>query len=225
MPWPMPSPSGTMVVRAPTEHNLDGSNVEIPLGALVGVCGVSGSGKSSLAIDILARALAPPKLTTSVAYDDVRPGAHAGIEGAPGRVIQSDQSRSGIQNPGAFLGIIGPLRRAFAESAEAAARGLDADDLSPNCDRCNGRGTIREDMGFLPSIHRPCDACDGTGYRAEVRELVVRGDSLAGLAGLTLDQVLARWADVAAIARPLETATSLGLGYLTLGQPSHSLSG
>jgi excinuclease ABC subunit A len=222
---PRREPTGAMVVRKPMENNLDGSDVEIPLGVLVGLCGVSGSGKSSLAIDIVSRSLAPPRLTTSVAYDDVRPGAYAGIDGAPGRVIVSDQSRSGIQNPGAFLGVVGPLRRAFAESAEAAARGLDADALTPDCDACHGRGTLREDMGFLPSIHRACDACDGSGYRAEVRSLVVRGENLGGLARRTLDEVRDSWGDVAAIARPLNTAISLGLGYITLGQPSHSLSG
>jgi excinuclease ABC subunit A len=214
-----------MVVRRPTENNLDGVDIEIPLGVLVGLCGVSGSGKSTLAIDIVARALAPPRLTTSVAYHDVRPGAHAGIDGAHDRVIVSDQSRSGIQTPGAFLGIVDPLRRAYAGSADAATRGLDADGIVPDCDRCHGRGQLREEMGFLPSIRRPCDACDGSGYRLEVRELTVRGDSLAALATRSLRTILGRWKDLEPIARPLQTAVSLGLGYLTLGQPSDSLSG
>ena len=218
-------PTGWMVVRRPTENNLDGRDVDIPLGILVGLCGVSGSGKSTLAIDIVARTLAPPRLTTSVAYDDVRPGAHAGIDHPPDRVIVSDQSRSGIQNPGAFLGVLDPLRTAYADSAEAATRGLDAGDLVPDCDSCHGRGALREEMGFLPSMRRPCDACDGTGYRLEVRELTVRGDSLAALATRPLGAILERWNDVEAIARPLRTAASLGLGYLTLGQPSDSLSG
>ncbi|HEX5039229.1 MAG TPA: ATP-binding cassette domain-containing protein [Candidatus Limnocylindria bacterium] len=217
--------TGAMVVRRPTENNLDGFDVTLPLGVLVGLCGVSGSGKSTLAIDIVSRSLAPPRLTTSVAYDDVRPGANAGIDGAPGRVIVSDQSRSGIQNPGAFLGITGLLRRAFAESAEAAAHGLDTDTMAPDCDACHGRGSLREDMGFLPSLVRTCDACAGSGYRAEVREVVVRGESLAELAGRTLHEVRQRWGDLDAIGDRLGTAVSLGLGYLTLGQPSHSLSG
>jgi excinuclease ABC subunit A len=222
---PRRSPSGVMRVREPTENNLDGRDIEIPLGVLAGLCGVSGSGKSTLAIDILARALAPVRMTTSVAYDDVGPGAHAGIDGAPGRVIHSTQSRSGIHTPGAFLGVVEPLRRAYAESAGAAARGLAADKLTPDCDGCHGRGHVREEMGFLPSIDRPCDACDGTGYRLEIRELVVRGHSLPGLARRTLDDLHERWSDVERIARPLGVAASLGLGYLTLGQPSHSLSG
>lgn len=219
------TPSGTLVVRAPTANNLAGDDVQIPLGVLTGLCGVSGSGKSTLAIDIIARVLAPVRLTTSVAYQDIRPGAHAGIEGAPSRAVHSDQSRSGIHTPGAFLGVVEPLRAAFAASAEAAARQIDVAGLAPDCDACHGRGQIREDMGFLPSLVRPCDACDGTGYRLEIRELVVRGSSLPGLGGRSLDEVLATWSDVDRIGRPLRVATSLGLGYLRFGQPARSLSG
>ncbi len=222
---PRRAPAGCLVVRAPTANNLAGDDVELPLGVLTGLCGVSGSGKSTLAIDIVARVLAPPRVTTSVAYEDIRPGAHAAIEGAPSRTIRSDQSRSGIHAPGAFLGVVEPLRAAFAASAEAAARGLGEADLAPGCDACRGRGTIREDMGFLPSLERPCDACEGTGYRAEVRELVVRGSTLPGLAARSLDEVQATWADVDRIARPIRVAASLGLGYLRLGQPGRSLSG
>ena len=218
-------PTGSLVVRAPTANNLAGDDVELPLGVMTGLCGVSGSGKSTLAIGIIARVLAPARLTTSVAYEDIRPGAHAGIDGAPSRAIHSDQSRSGIHTPGAFLGVVEPLRRAFAASAEAAARGLDEASLAPDCDACHGRGQIREDMGFMPSLERPCDACDGTGYRLEVRGLVVRGSSLPALAGQSLDEVLAAWSDIDRIARPLRVASSLGLGYLRFGQPARSLSG
>ena len=219
------TPTGELVVRGPTEHNLCGDDVAIPLGVVAGLCGVSGSGKSTLAVDILARTLAPPKISTSVAYDDIRPGAHEGIDGAPARVVVSDQSRSGIQTPGAFLGVIEPLRRAYADSGEAASLGLQADALTPDCDACHGRGVVREDMGFMPSLARACDACDGTGYRADVRELVVRGYSLPALTRLTLDAVAEVWPDVERVARPLAVAASLGLGYLRLGQPGHSLSG
>jgi excinuclease ABC subunit A len=218
-------PSGQLVVRHPTANNLQGEDVAIPLGVVTGLCGVSGSGKSTLAIDILARALDPPKISTSVAYEDIRPGAHDGIDGTPERVVVADQSRSGIQTPGAFLGVVEPLRRAYAESGEAAARGLEAGSLAPDCDACHGRGSVREDMGFMPSLARACDACDGTGYRADVRELVVRGYSLPELSRLPLSQVAELWGDVERVGRPLAVASSLGLGYLRLGQPSHSLSG
>jgi len=222
---PRRTPRDWMVVRGPAANNLDGRDVSIPLGVLASVCGVSGAGKSSLAIEIVARALAPQKLTTSVAYDDIRPGAHAGIDRAPARAIHADQSRSGIHTPGAFLGIVEPLRRAFADSGAAAALGIEPDDLAPDCDACHGRGHVTETMGFLPSIQRPCDACAGTGYRAELRELRVRGATLPGLAEATLGEVLDAWGDIDAVRRPLEVAVSVGLGYLRLGQPSRSLSG
>jgi excinuclease ABC subunit A len=192
---------------------------------LTGLCGVSGSGKSTLAIDVLARALAPPRLTTSVAYEEVAPGAHDAIEGAPPRTVVSDQTRAGIRSPGALLGVIRALRRAYAGSAEAAARGLGERDLAPSCDACHGKGRVREDMGFLPALDRPCDACDATGYRAEARELEVRGLSLPALEALTLEQVRELWADHDEVARPLATACSLGLGYLVLGQRGEALSG
>jgi excinuclease ABC subunit A len=222
---PRRRPVGSFIVRRPTANNLAGEDIELPLGVLAGLCGVSGSGKSTLAIGIVARSLAPRRLTTSVAYDDVRPGAHARIDGAPGRVIHADQSRSGIHTPGAFLGVIEPIRQAFALSAEAAELGLGEKDLEARCDACHGRGHIREDMGFLPSLVRPCDACGGSGYPAEVRELVVRGDSLPSLADRVLEGVLERWADQDRVARPIAVAVRLGLGYLRLGQPAGSLSG
>ncbi|HET9344931.1 MAG TPA: hypothetical protein VFO05_04440 [Candidatus Limnocylindrales bacterium] len=218
-------PTGELVIRAPIANNLRGEDVTIPLGVVTGLCGVSGSGKSTLAIDILARVLAPRRISTSVAYEDIRPGAHDRIDGAPDRAVVADQERTGIQTPGAFLGVLEPLRRAYADSAEAAARGLGAERLAPDCDACHGRGHVREDMGFMPSIARPCDICDGTGYRAEVRDLAVRGLTLAGLSGRSLDHVAELWGDVERIGRPLAVARDLGLGYLALGQPSNSLSG
>jgi excinuclease ABC subunit A len=117
------------------------------------------------------------------------------------------------------------LRKAYAESGEAAARGLSADDLVPRCDACRGNGSVREEMSFLPAVERPCDACEATGYRVEARELVVRGLSLPELEASTLDEVIERWQDHEPVARPLRAAARLGLGYLALGQRSRTLSG
>jgi excinuclease ABC subunit A len=222
---PRRSPEGCMVVEKPTQNNLCGEDVRLPLGVMTGLCGVSGSGKSTLAIDIVARALAPPRLTTSVAYSEVAPGAHAGIAGAPSRTVFADQTRAGIHTPGAFLGVLGTLRKAYAASDEALARGLREADLVPRCDVCHGRGSTREDMGFLPRLERPCDSCEATGYRAEARELAVRGRTLPELGALTIEQVLEAWGDLDSVARPLTTAVSLGLGYLVLAQRSSGLSG
>ncbi|MEU7114583.1 hypothetical protein [Streptomyces sp. NPDC046182] len=222
---PRAEPTGWLTVRKPTENHLDGEDVRIPLGVLSGLCGVSGSGKSTLAIGILARALAPKKLTTSAAATPVAPGAHEGIDGAPKQVRHTDQSGSGITSPGAFLKVLGPLRERYAASAEGQERGIGAADLQPRCDGCKGRGKVAEDMGFLPTVHRPCDACGATGYRAEARELVVRGHTLPALERLGLEEVLDLWQDAEEIARPLRGAVELGLGYLTLGQAPGALSG
>jgi excinuclease ABC subunit A len=155
----------------------------------------------------------------------VAPGAHDAIEGAPRRTVWSDQSRSGIHSPGQYLGIIRALRLAYAESDLAAALELTDHDLSPGCDACHGRGFTKLDMGFLPAIVTPCDTCEGTGYHLEARRLVVRGHSLPALGSCTLADVHDLWNDRPAVARPLAAARAVGLGYLRLGQPSHSLSG
>ncbi|MBM7789570.1 excinuclease ABC subunit UvrA [Tenggerimyces flavus] len=222
---PRRTPTGWMTVRSPSENNLTGADIGIALGVFAGICGVSGSGKSTLGIDIIARALAPSVLTTSVAMERVQPGAHDGIVGAPTRTVYSDQSRSGIQSPGQHLGVLAALRRAYAATVDAAELELTEKDLTPRCDACHGRGFIKQDMGFLPSITSPCDVCEATGYHYEARRLVVRGHSLPALESRTLAEVLELWLDVTGVARPLEVACSLGLGYLRLGQPSHSLSG
>jgi excinuclease ABC subunit A len=214
-----------MTVRKAAANNLAGADIRLPLGVLAGVCGVSGSGKSSLVVDIVARALAPVRLTSSVAYDDIRPGAHEAIEGAPASVVSVDQSIAGLASPGASLGILPALRRVYAGSAEAAFRSVDEAALVPGCDACAGRGVVREEMGFLPTLERPCDACDATGYRAEARELRLRGHSLPELERLELAEVARVWSDHGDITRRLAIAASLGLGYLVLGQRSGTLSG
>jgi excinuclease ABC subunit A len=217
-------PSGELVIRRPRENNLAGEDVAIPLGVLVGLCGVSGSGKSTLAVDTLGLALAPPRLTTSVAYERVEPGAHDGIDGAPARTIVVDQAAEGVTSPAALLGVAAALRRAFAESDSAVAAGLDEQELGPRCDACNGRGSVVEDMGFLPNVRRPCDACAGTGYTAEAREVRVHGHNLSELEAMSVEEVLRLWKDER-VARPLRTADELGLGYLVLRQPGFALSG
>jgi excinuclease ABC subunit A len=217
--------TGWMRVVGPRANNLSGADIDLLLGVLAGICGVSGSGKSTLGIDTLAMALDPPRSSTSVAYESVDPGAHDAILGGPARVVWSDQSRTGIHSPGQHLGVLRVLRQAYAEFDAAAAHDLTEKDLAPSCDACHGRGFVRQDMGFLPSIESPCDACDATGYGEEARRIVVRGHSLPALTQLTLTEVGELWPDRSGVARLLEQACALGLGYLRLGQPSHSLSG
>ena len=223
---PRRTPMGWMQVSGARENNLRGLDIRIPLGVQVGVCGVSGSGKSSLVVDTLALALARPKTSDRIA-DVVRfePGAHDAITDAPGRVVVADQSRAAITSPGMFLGLVEAVRKTFAASETLAEVGVKLKDLRYGCDECHGRGTWQEGMAFLPAVAQVCDSCAGTGYRREVLDLVERGRTLADVEGLTIAGLLDEWGDVAVIARVGALAVELGLGYLVVRQPGWSLSG
>lgn len=218
-------PNGWLTIRGARANNLRGDDVRLPLGVLVGLCGVSGSGKSTLLIDTLGRALAPQKQTTSVAREPLDPGVHDAIEGTWPRTVVVDQTRAGVTNPADYLGISGALRRLYAASADAQALGLDSKDLTRNCSSCNGRGTIKTDMGFLPDIFAPCDTCRGTGYLPEAWEVRLQDVSLPELFSMTIDQVYDLFGAEGSVARPLIAARDVGLGYLVLRQPGHALSG
>ncbi|MHB1296577.1 MAG: excinuclease ABC subunit UvrA [Anaerolineae bacterium] len=216
---------GWLTVRGARENNLRGDETRLPLGVLVGVCGVSGSGKSTLVVDTLGRALAPVKQTTSVAREPLAPGAHEAIEGAPPRTVVVDQARAGLGTPAACLGLDRPLRALYAAGEDAQALGLDADALGHGCSACKGRGSTTVDMGFLPDVHTPCDVCGGTGLAPEAAEVRLHGLSLADAYRLTLDELAMPFGMDPAIARAIAAARSVGLGYLVLHQPSHTLSG
>ena len=218
-------PRAWLTVRGPRAHNLAGEDVRLPLGLLVGVCGVSGSGKSTLLIDTLGRALAPKKQTTSVAYEPVNPGAHDAIEGAPARTIFVDQARAGVTSPAAFLGLVRPVHALFGASADAKALGLSEEQLFQRCTVCRGSGSIRIEMGFLPDVHTPCEACRATGYRAEAWEVRVRGVALPEVFALTVDEFYDLFGEQDRLSRPLIAARDVGLGYLVLRQPGYALSG
>jgi excinuclease ABC subunit A len=219
-------PTGWMHVRGARENNLRGDDVPIPLGLLVGVCGVSGSGKSSLVVDTVGLALAPPKVTTSIASRDrIEAGAHDGIDGAPKRVLVADQAREAVVSAGSYLGIVGALRRVYATSDVAESAGITEADIKRGCDLCGGRGSWRERMWFLPAVTHACDACGGTGYRREAASLVVRGLTLADAEALSLAEVAGVFGDVPAVGRACDAAVRVGLGYLAVRQPAWSLSG
>jgi excinuclease ABC subunit A len=219
-------PTGWMHVTGARENNLRGLDVRIPLGVQVGVCGVSGSGKSSLVVDTIALALARPNPNTpGIGVIRVEPGAHGGIGGAPARTIVADQSRAAITSPGMFLGLIDAVRKAFAATEAATEQGLTIKDVGYRCDACRGKGSWQEDMWFLPSVHQDCDACRGTGYRQEVLALVERGRTLADIESLTVAELVEEWGDIAAVRRTGGAAIALGLGYLVVRQPGWSLSG
>jgi excinuclease ABC subunit A len=214
-----------MAIRGARANNLRGDEVRLPLNALVGVCGVSGSGKSTLVIDTLGRALAPVKQTTSVAYENVDPGEHDAIEGAPGRAILVDQAKKGVQSPANYLGLNRPIHELCAQGEDAQSLGLDAKALGRPCSACRGRGSTAIDMGFLPDVHIPCEACKGTGYRPEAWEVRLRDVPLPELFSMTVDQVYALFETEPKLARVLAATRDVGLGYLVLRQPGYALSG
>ncbi len=222
-------PVDWLTIRGARAHNLRGEDVRLPKGALVGICGVSGSGKSTLLIDTLGRALAPKKQTTSVAFEPIDPGAHDAIEGAPSRVLLVDQAKAGVGSPAGFLGLTKWLHRIYARTEDAQLLGLDSDTLAKPCSACGGRGTMTLDMGFLPNVHEICETCRGTGYRAEVWDVRLRGVALPEAIGLTIDEVTellkGELRDEPSLARSLAAARAVGLGYLVLRQPGYTLSG
>lgn len=228
---PLPDPGGGrgvgsfLTLRGARANNLRGDEVRFPLGLLTGVCGVSGSGKSTLVIDTLGRILVPKKYTTSTAREPVDPGEYDSIEGAPARAVLIDQVRAGVTSPLDFLGLKDPLVRLFAAGEDALALGLGAEQLSRRCSACGGHGTLHLDMGFLPSLHTPCETCRGTGLLPEAWQVHLAGISLPTAFGLTIAEVLDLFPDEPSIARPLSAACDAGLGYLVLRQPGYTLSG
>ncbi|MBI5960237.1 MAG: ATP-binding cassette domain-containing protein, partial [Chloroflexi bacterium] len=218
------TPRRWMTIHGARANNLRGELVRVPLGTLTGVCGVSGSGKSTLMLDTLGRVLVPKKQTTSVAYEPVDPGEHDRITGAPSRAILLDQSRQGISSPLAYLELLKPLITLYAESEDALALGIGEKTLAEPCSVCKGHGSTRIEMGFLPDVHVPCDACQGSGYAPEAWGVRLRGAALPELNELTVDEVYTLFGDVESLARPLKLARAVGLGYLVMCQPGYSLS-
>jgi excinuclease ABC subunit A len=219
-------PTEWMQVTGARENNLRGLDVRIPLGVQVGVCGPSGSGKSSLVVDTIARGLARPK--TNIPRSGiirVEPGVHDAISGAPVRTIVADQARAEITSPGMFLGLINAVRKSFAASEVAREQGITIKDLTYRCDACGGTGTWQEGMSFLPSVTQTCDACGGSGYRREVATLVERSRTLADIEALTIGELVEEWGDIDGVRRVGDAAVTLGLGYLIVRQPGWSLSG
>jgi excinuclease ABC subunit A len=210
------TPKDWIVVREPRGNNLRADEVRLPLGVLGGVCGVSGSGKSTLLVDTVGRALAPGRATATWSSGPTTAEPHERIEAPPLKVVMMDQSHRGVQSPGAHLGVITALRKRYAEHDSAAVE---------TCDACGGGGVINVDMMFLSPISHICDDCDGGGYTRLAHDVQLRGLSLPDLELCEIDDVLERWSDAIDIARPLEAASRLGLGYLTLRQPQTALSG
>ncbi len=228
---PRPAPRGVLTVRGAAANNLREVDVELPLGALVAVVGPSGSGKSSLVVDVLYRGLA-----RRLAVPDVDPpGRHAGIDGADAieRVTLVDQAplgRTSRGNAATYTKAWDAVRRRFAAEPAAVSRGLAAASFSFNvaagrCPACAGEGFETVEMQFLADVRLLCPLCHGQRFQPEVLAVRHRGASVADLLAATVTEVRERFVDDAAIQRALVPVERLGLGYLRLGQPLSTLSG
>jgi excinuclease ABC subunit A len=194
------------------------------------VTGVSGSGKSSLVIETLYRALA-----RSRAISAPRPGAHNGIKGAEfiDRVIDIDQSpigRTPRSNPATYTGAFTPIRELFSQVPESRIRGYKPGRFSFNvkggrCEVCQGDGVKKIEMHFLPDIHVTCEVCEGRRFNRETLEITYKGSNIAEVLSRTVNQAAELFAEVPAIARKLRTLQDVGMGYIQLGQPATTLSG
>ena len=225
-----PAVRGTLVIRGARANNLKGIDVAIPLGVLTAITGVSGSGKSTLINEILYRALARALYRSK---DDV--GAHVRIEGIEcvDKVIQIDQSpigRTPRSNAATYTGLFTFVRQLFAMLPEARARGFRPGRFSFNvkggrCEACQGDGVIAIEMHFLPDVYATCEQCRGRRYNRETLEIRYRGESIADILALTVDQAMPLLENFPPIASKLRTLQEVGLGYIELGQSATTLSG
>ncbi len=221
---------GVLRLIGASEHNLKGIDVEIELGTLTVVTGVSGSGKSSLITDTLA-----PVLANRIYKTRKRAGAHVRIEGlaAIDKVIDIDQSpigRTPRSNPATYTGVWDDIRALFASTPEAKLRGYAQGRFSFNvaggrCEACKGDGQIKIEMHFLPDVYVPCEVCKGTRYNRETLQVTYRGKTVADILDMTVEEALHFFENIPAIKRKLQTLYDVGLGYLRMGQPATTLSG
>lgn len=220
----------SLIIKGARENNLRGLDVEIPLGKMVVVSGVSGSGKSSLINDILAK-----ELQARLHRANTVPGKHDDIEGIKqlDKAIVIDQSpigRTPRSNPATYTGLFTPIRELFAATPEAKLRGYQPGRFSFNvkggrCENCAGDGIIKIEMHFLPDVYVPCEVCHGKRYNREALEIHYKGKTISDVLDMTCEQALEFFENQPSIARKLQTLVDVGLGYIGLGQPATTLSG
>ncbi|HRH22204.1 MAG TPA: excinuclease ABC subunit UvrA, partial [bacterium] len=213
-----------------TEHNLKNINVEIPLGKLVAITGVSGSGKSTMMTDILANALNQKFYRAKTA-----PGAHKSIEGLNNidKVIDIDQSpigRTPRSNPATYTGLFTPIRDLFASLPESKLRGFKTGRFSFNvtggrCEACSGDGSLKIEMQFLPDVYVECDVCHGQRYNKETLDVHYKGKNISQVLNMTVEEAKDFFSNIPIVRQKLTTLNEVGLSYIRLGQSATTLSG
>lgn len=219
-----------LIIKGAAENNLKKINVKIPLGELICVTGVSGSGKSSLVNEILYKHLAA-KLNRA----KIRAGKFKSIEGLENldKVICIDQSpigRTPRSNPATYTGVFTDIRELFAQTSDAKTHGYGAGRFSFNikggrCEACEGDGIKKIEMHFLPDIYVPCEVCKGKRYNRETLEILYKGRSIYDVLEMTVDEGVKFFENHPKILRKLKTLQEVGLGYIKIGQPATTLSG
>jgi excinuclease ABC subunit A len=225
-----PAKSRAIQIAGATAHNLKDVEVEIPLGLLVCVTGVSGSGKSSLVVDTLSRAVAR-KLHNA----EAPAGPFRSLRGVSqiDRFVEVDQSpigRSPRSNPATYTGVWNDIRRVFAGTKQSRQRGYGTGRFSFNtkggrCEACQGQGVRRIAMSFLPDLEVTCPVCHGARFNAQTLAVKYRDHSIADVLAMSIEEAAAFFENHESIRRVLATLVDVGLGYVTLGQPSTTLSG
>ena len=223
-------PAGWLKIKGARQNNLKNIDVDIPLGIMTCVTGVSGSGKSSLVNEILYKSLAK-KLNRA----RMIPGEHDGIEGVEqlDKIIDIDQSpigRTPRSNPATYTGVFDQIRDLFASTTDAKTMGYSKGRFSFNvkggrCEACSGDGIIKIEMHFLPDVYVPCEVCGGKRYNRETLEVKYKGKSIYDVLDMTVEEALGFFENVPSIARKIQTLHDVGLSYVKLGQPSTTLSG
>ncbi len=225
-----PGSGHVLTIVGARQNNLKNLTVRIPLGKLVLVTGVSGSGKSSLVVETLYKALA-----RHLNRARTQPGKHDRIEGLEhlDKVIDIDQSpigRTPRSNPGTYTGLFDHIRQLFAQLPESKIRGYKPGRFSFNvkggrCEACQGQGQLRIEMQFLPDVYVPCEVCHGARFNRETLQVRFKGYNIADVLDMTVEQAMEVFAAFPAMMRKLQTLADVGLGYIRIGQPAPTLSG
>lgn len=223
-------PTGFLTIKGAKEHNLKNVSVDIPLGIMTCITGVSGSGKSSLITEILQK-----RLSRDLNRARCIPGKHDEILGIDklDKVINIDQSpigRTPRSNPATYTGVFDQIRDLFSSTADAKMKGYSKGRFSFNvkggrCEACSGDGIIKIEMNFLPDVYVPCEVCGGKRYNRETLEVRYKGKNIYDVLDMTVEEALKFFENMPSIKRKIESLYDVGLSYIRLGQPSTTLSG